>query len=612
MATSLTFSTVRALNSQRPTPLAFSSSSPSSKLFSSSPCSFLGSSALFESATRNFIPVEAKKQTFSSLDELLANSDKPVLVDFYATWCGPCQFMVPILNEVGASLKDKIQVVKIDTEKYPSIADKYRIEALPTFIIFKDGKPYDRFVSGIRKAYTGNDPVLRLPACSTGLEGALTADQLIQRIETTLKLFKLESETDVMKQLKSHTGCDEGKLHRKITIHAFLNNCCCTCPGNSMGRICFLYNYYEGNPVMFGFVEGFPQGKFSDLDQGAKLSGRMAFQLLFVDMIRLVLCIRNIINKMEMRMREDTEMGLDLTPPLPPLASSLHDSHLRSHCSACFSPLPPTVLVNTNPSSSFLCYCSPPCSASDSPLHFSSAEHHLFLLLRHSHPSTAHSSDLRAALRLLHILHLPPLHTQPLHRICGLLTNLHHLISPSHNSESDETLTRIRDGGKAMAVARCMRDGTEFSGDSKLEEALLCLVLTNAVEVQVNGGSALGIAVYDWCFSWINHSCSPNACYRFLLRSPETPQFSGESRLQIIPGGNDEIEIQSAVRSKSESIEGCNVHGPRIIVRSIKAIKKGEEVWVAYIDLLQPKEKSESSLEDSFCNLILDLLGGEG
>lgn len=55
--------------------------------------------------------------------------------------------MVPILNEVSTSLKDKIQVVKIDTEKYPSIADKYRIEALPTFIIFKDGKPFDRFVS---------------------------------------------------------------------------------------------------------------------------------------------------------------------------------------------------------------------------------------------------------------------------------------------------------------------------------------------------------------------------------------------------------------------------------------------------------------------------------
>ncbi|KAE9446085.1 hypothetical protein C3L33_22088, partial [Rhododendron williamsianum] len=92
--------------------------------------------------------VKAKKQTFSSFDELLANSDKPVLVDFYATWCGPCQFMAPVLNEVSAAMIDKIQVVKIDTEKYPSIADKYRIEALPTFIIFKDGEPYDRFVSG--------------------------------------------------------------------------------------------------------------------------------------------------------------------------------------------------------------------------------------------------------------------------------------------------------------------------------------------------------------------------------------------------------------------------------------------------------------------------------
>ncbi|XP_010241685.1 PREDICTED: thioredoxin Y1, chloroplastic-like [Nelumbo nucifera] len=114
---------------------------------------------------RQLLPrVEAKKQTFSSFDDLLANSDKPVLVDFYATWCGPCQYMVPVLNQVSSTLKDKIQVVKIDTEKYPSIANQYRIEALPTFIIFRDGKPCDRF------------------------EGALTPDQLIQRIETALQV----------------------------------------------------------------------------------------------------------------------------------------------------------------------------------------------------------------------------------------------------------------------------------------------------------------------------------------------------------------------------------------------------------------------------------------
>ncbi|KAB1204716.1 Thioredoxin Y1, chloroplastic [Morella rubra] len=118
----------------------------------------------YSSVVSASMAVKAKKQTFSSFEDLLANSDKPVLVDFYATWCGPCQFMAPVLNDVSIQLKDKIQVVKIDTEKYPSIADKYRIEALPTFIIFKDGEPYDRF------------------------EGALTADQLIQRIENSLKV----------------------------------------------------------------------------------------------------------------------------------------------------------------------------------------------------------------------------------------------------------------------------------------------------------------------------------------------------------------------------------------------------------------------------------------
>ncbi|CAN8268109.1 unnamed protein product [Cochlearia groenlandica] len=110
------------------------------------------------------LTVRAKKQTFNTFDDLIQKSDKPVLVDFYATWCGPCQLMVPILNEVSETLKDKIAVVKIDAEKYPSLADKYQVEALPTFILFKDGKLWDRF------------------------EGMLRADQLVERIETSLKV----------------------------------------------------------------------------------------------------------------------------------------------------------------------------------------------------------------------------------------------------------------------------------------------------------------------------------------------------------------------------------------------------------------------------------------
>ncbi|BBN12703.1 thioredoxin [Marchantia polymorpha subsp. ruderalis] len=87
------------------------------------------------------LKVQAKKQTFTSFDDMIANSDLPVLVDFYATWCGPCQFMAPILSEVGKEMQEKIRIVKVDTEKYPAIASRYGIRSLPTFVIFVDGRP---------------------------------------------------------------------------------------------------------------------------------------------------------------------------------------------------------------------------------------------------------------------------------------------------------------------------------------------------------------------------------------------------------------------------------------------------------------------------------------
>lgn len=93
----------------------------------------------------------ALKKNFSSFSELLASADRPVLVDFYANWCGPCQMMSPILEEVGAKMKDRLQVVKIDTEKYPQIASQYQIEALPTLVLFKDGQPIKR-IEGLRQA----------------------------------------------------------------------------------------------------------------------------------------------------------------------------------------------------------------------------------------------------------------------------------------------------------------------------------------------------------------------------------------------------------------------------------------------------------------------------
>ncbi|MFM2314276.1 MAG: hypothetical protein RLZZ04_3552 [Cyanobacteriota bacterium] len=93
----------------------------------------------------------AVKKQFSSFEDLLQSSDVPVLVDFYATWCGPCQMMAPILEQVGASLRDRLQVVKIDTDKYPNLASKYQIEALPTLVLFKNGEPAEK-IEGVHQA----------------------------------------------------------------------------------------------------------------------------------------------------------------------------------------------------------------------------------------------------------------------------------------------------------------------------------------------------------------------------------------------------------------------------------------------------------------------------
>ncbi|MEG4407085.1 thioredoxin [Microcoleus sp. MON2_D5] len=86
----------------------------------------------------------AVQKQFSSFEELLSGSDLPVLVDFYATWCGPCQMMAPILEQVSGQMKDKLMVVKIDTDKYEHLASQYHIYALPTLVLFKNGAEVDR------------------------------------------------------------------------------------------------------------------------------------------------------------------------------------------------------------------------------------------------------------------------------------------------------------------------------------------------------------------------------------------------------------------------------------------------------------------------------------
>lgn len=94
----------------------------------------------------------AKAITAAEFDLVLSESKKPVLVDFWASWCGPCRALGPKVEEVGQEMSDRLTVYKCNVDEEADLATRFRIVSIPTLILFKDGKPVHTMVGNMPKA----------------------------------------------------------------------------------------------------------------------------------------------------------------------------------------------------------------------------------------------------------------------------------------------------------------------------------------------------------------------------------------------------------------------------------------------------------------------------
>ncbi len=94
----------------------------------------------------------AKKVTDQNFNEEVIESSRPVLVDFWAEWCGPCKMIAPSLEELANDYKDSIDVAKLNVDENPNIASDFSIRSIPTLLIFKDGSPVSQIVGAVPKS----------------------------------------------------------------------------------------------------------------------------------------------------------------------------------------------------------------------------------------------------------------------------------------------------------------------------------------------------------------------------------------------------------------------------------------------------------------------------
>jgi thioredoxin 1 len=91
--------------------------------------------------------------TDDNFEKELGDSKIPVLVDFWANWCGPCRMISPIIEEIAEDYRDKVRVTKLNVDENPMATSRYGVRSIPTLIIFKDGEPAEKIIGAVPKRH---------------------------------------------------------------------------------------------------------------------------------------------------------------------------------------------------------------------------------------------------------------------------------------------------------------------------------------------------------------------------------------------------------------------------------------------------------------------------